>query len=199
MKKSFSRTLGAIVASMLVATFVCTALAAANTVIPNFTALEIGNPGASANTGELISTGKITTSNIFQGILKTNVIVPTSSDIDVYGNLDVDGEIDADSVDASGEIWGGSIGDFYAVDAYCNGDCDTWNSFDMLEASCAAGDIVVSCTGVYNYVDVYAIYPSEDLDKCTLLNNDDDWVFLTAICFNPDGSDPNAMVMQLGL
>ncbi len=158
------------------------AIAADGDVIPNFTALKIGEVSGTPSTGGIRAQGVIQAGTG----LKASRLIPTSSTISVLGSLDVQDDLTADS-----------FGYYYTVSEYCNDDaaaitnCDAYtyaSDWNQLEAACYTGDTVVSCEGWPMGADDIATYQSwaNNSDSCVTIS-DAPGIQTQAICFSPDG------------
>lgn len=203
MKNHFSKAFTAIVAGVLIFALASTVFAAAAQVNPNFTSLKVGSVPDPVS-GEIRSIK--TTSRLVNTLgLITNQIVPTATTVEVVGDLDVDGDLDT-----AGTVYGEAFGDFYIRDDVCgigtaNGSCDTYDTGKYeWTVSCAAGDIAVNCA-TKNQVDLY-LGEQVDMDAYSSVTEDFQGCYFTsrynfmemqALCFNPNGSDPDAILMEV--
>lgn len=97
------KLLTALISGAIVLTLFGTAIAA-ESIIPNFTALKIGEPATDPADGEIATVGKILsesniTANTFlrSNLLKVNTLMPTAVTIGIAGDLDVTGTVDVTS------------------------------------------------------------------------------------------------------
>ncbi|MBU1018755.1 hypothetical protein KJ764_02170 [Patescibacteria group bacterium] len=167
------KALAAFVASVFVVTFVCASLAIAQDVIPNFTALKVGEPGTEPLEGEIYTEGKIVSEEMVQAIdgtvrgaiLKASTLMPTAASMNFLGHFNVSGNLNVDSnmtvdggltvdedltVGADLVVDGGfeadSIGNFYRVVEICSeGACVNDDAYYWIQASCEEGDIAIDC------------------------------------------------------
>lgn len=201
MKKIFraNKTVVAFVAGLLTFAIIGTTAAAIGDVIPTFTALKIGTPLLDPVAGQVSAEGDLATDSsviapagtVRAGVLKSNTLLSTAG---AAGTVDVIGDLDVD-----GDVYGDEIGSFYKVTESCElNSCESYNTFYTLEASCSEGDYAINCNGIYDWEATWAVYNIDGLQACKLLAEKNGPLFLTAVCFNPDGSDPDAPLFQLG-
>ncbi|HAU39820.1 MAG: hypothetical protein UV80_C0002G0136 [Candidatus Peregrinibacteria bacterium GW2011_GWF2_43_17] len=137
-KKYPARVTLALISALIVCVFaVGMSFAADDEVIPNFTALKIGTVVGNVDDGNIKATGIITASTA----IRTPAIIPTSTEIEIGGDLSVTGALVADS-----------IGYFYVRTTDYGNEVSTsgaegsslvWTT----TASCEVDDQIISCIG----------------------------------------------------
>ncbi|OGJ47853.1 hypothetical protein A2344_02820 [Candidatus Peregrinibacteria bacterium RIFOXYB12_FULL_41_12] len=188
---NISKVLTGFVAGVVFMAAVGTTFAATSTVIPNFTAMKIGDTALVPSSGNLVVSGTGTfegglrsTAGVFTSYVKTGTLVPSASSISLVGSLSVSG-----STTVTGGLTAGTMGSFYTVVANCaSGTCPAYSynaDYNLVKTYCATGDYAVACldspVGLY-----YSQSWSNGGAECDTLS-ESDHIYAQAICFSPDG------------